>query len=100
MIPANCTDKEYLKYYASSDTKDNILERFEKLVDTVDDLEAYEKKLDKYYESSLEQSSFRRDVLEMINKLCEDKQKYARFKETKELAHEIVLIIENSYVEL
>lgn len=99
-IPSNLTEREYTNYYLSNDTKDNIQDRYSNLVDKYEKAVAYETELDKYYESAMEQSNFRRDVLEMIKELVEDKVSSARYKETKELAKDIILIIENSYVEL
>lgn len=53
----------------------------------------------KSYEAPMEQSEFRRALLEDIQTVCKV-GKVARFKETKELAENILRLIENSYVEL
>lgn len=54
---------------------------------------------EKKYEAPMEQSEFRRQLVEDIQTVCKD-AKGARFKETKELAEGILRLIENSYVEL
>jgi len=100
MIPSNISNEEYIKYYASLDTVEGILYRFQNLVDELNLLKEESTGLNKYYESSMEQSSFRRDLLENIQELCEDRKTHGRFKETKELAHDILIMIDNSYVEL
>lgn len=64
-------------------------------LDTMPKAEDFEKA----YESPMEQSEFRRALLEDIQTLCKV-GRIARFKETKELAENILRLIENSYVEL
>jgi len=100
MIPSNISNEEYIKYYANSDTVEGILSRFQNLVDELNQLKEDSTDLDKYYESSMEQSSFRRDLLENIQELCRDRNIHSRFKETKELAHDVLVMIDDSYVEL
>ena len=59
--------------------------------------------LEKSYESPMEQSEFRRQLLEEIQTACKAVAKRAggsRFKETRDLAEGILRLIENSYVEL
>jgi hypothetical protein len=90
--------KEFLKYKLSSASLYEIEDIFAKLVDDYEELELKEEKLDKYYESSMEQSSFRAEVIEYILQACNDKD--PRYTETKELIKEINQIVENSYVEL
>lgn len=55
--------------------------------------------IDKTYESPMEQSEFRRQLLEDIQTLCKQAA-YSRFKETKELAAAILKALDDSYVEL
>jgi|LakMenEpi03Aug12_release.lakeMendotaPanAssembly.Ray.scaffolds.fasta_scaffold3582251_1 hypothetical protein len=90
--------KEFLKYKLRTSSLDEIEKKFEELIDLCEELELKEEKLDKYYESSMEQSSFRAEVIEYILQACNDKD--PRYTETKELIKEINQIVENSYVEL
>jgi hypothetical protein len=90
--------KEFLKYKLDSASLYEIEDIFAKLVDAYEELELKEVKLDKYYESAMEQSSFRAEVIEYILQACNDKDPC--YTETKELIKEINQIVENSYVEL
>lgn len=55
--------------------------------------------LEKSYEAPMEQSEFRRALIEDIQLTCKA-SKNARFKETKELAQSIIRMIDESYVEI
>lgn len=97
MILSNLSPKEMLKY-SSLISHEELLNAFEKVVDELDELKIESEREERYYESAMEQSNFRRDVIEMILEL--GKSKLPRFNETKELIKEIEMIVENSYVEL
>ena len=64
MIPSNLTYKEILRS-SSSISFDELLNVFEKVVDELDDLKEVSKREEKYYESAMEQSYFRRAVIAM-----------------------------------
>ena len=64
-------------------------------LDTMPKAEDFEKE----YESPMEQSEFRRALLEDIEILCKQAS-HSRFKETKELAAAILKALDESYVEL
>lgn len=64
-------------------------------LDTMPKAEDFEKE----YEAPLEQSEFRRALLEDIQTLCKQAS-HSRLKETKELAASILRALDNSYVEL
>lgn len=63
------------------------------------DIAPTERDLEKSYEAPMEQSEFRRQLLEDIEVLCKQ-AKHSRFKETKELASAILEALDDSYVEL
>ena len=78
--------------YAAGDTDRAAL--LAALMDTPDPAE-----MEKAYEAPMEQSEFRRALIEDIQLTCKG-SKNARFRETKELAQLILRLIDDSYVEL
>ena len=88
------SDEELVRMLDGSDLTDKeqmLLERLEKYV-SQESIEEVEERLDKYYESLLEQSEFRRQLIEEINELSDEWPK--KYKNT------IYRLITESYVEL
>lgn len=76
------TSEEFLKYRFDNAPLDEIKQQFESV-----------NKSDKYYESAMEQSQFRADVIEQILQVCKENPR-------SKICKQIQLIVENSYVEL
>ena len=88
------SDKELVRMLDGSNLTDKeqvLLERLEKYV-SQESIEEVEERLDKSYESLLEQSEFRRQLIEDINELSNEWPK--KYKNT------IYRLITESYVEL
>ena len=88
------SDKELVRMLDGSNLTDKeqvLLERLEKYV-SQESIEEVEERLDKSYESLLEQSEFRRQLIEEINELSNEWPK--KYKNT------IYRLITESYVEL
>ena len=88
------SDEELVRMLDGSDLTDKeqmLLERLEKYV-SQESIEEVEGRLDKYYESLLEQSEFRRQLIEEIKELSDEWPK--KYKNT------IYRLIADSYVEL
>ena len=88
------SDKELVRMLDGSNLTDKeqvLLERLEKYV-SQESIEEVEERLDKSYESLLEQSEFRRQLIEEINELSNEWPK--KYKNT------IYRLIAESYVEL
>lgn len=93
------TDKEFLAQIETIGIE-NIKIRFEKVISKLEVLESEACSKDKWYESALEQSEFRRQGLENIISLAEDMLVSTRYKEIKKFYKDIMLIIGDSFIEL
>ena len=80
-----------------TDYEEELLKRLEKYIDK-ESSEEVESRLEKTYESVVEQSEFRRQVIEDIIAMCSSHN--FRYKETKELTGSIIDSVSESYVEL
>lgn len=77
-----------------TDAEIELLRRFAEVAG-VEDAEEVEARVERSYESALEQSKFRRDLIERILEMCDE------IGETKkDLVKNIQTAVENSYVEL
>ena len=99
-IPSNLNAEELLRWYDSTWNKLTNSEMEQRLADALkealdkDDDKYTEEQMEKRYESPLEQSEFRAQLLQEILALCDQAG-------TKvELVKAIKLALENSYVEL
>jgi hypothetical protein len=95
---ASTTLNEFLKYHIDSATYEEIKTRWEGIVESVKDSEKEVLDMSDYYESAMEQSGFRRDLIESIQNECSNRT--PRYQETKDLITCINMLIGNSNVEL
>jgi len=91
LVSAMYSERELTNY------EEELLKRLEKYTDK-ESSEEVESRLEKTYESVVEQSEFRRQVIEDIIAKCASHN--FRYKETKELARSIIDSVSESYVEL
>ncbi|MFA6199086.1 MAG: hypothetical protein WC679_01605 [Bacteroidales bacterium] len=97
MLPSNFTPDEIAKI-ADTLTKEELAEQYIKLAESFSQAKQFDKRLERDIEIVEEQSEFRAQLLRDIQYVCNEAS--PRYKETKSLIHEIILAIENSYVEL
>lgn len=88
---AGLSPEEYLKVY-----KFIPPEMIDELLSSVDENKAYLEKLDKYYETVEEQLSFARELVTAIKESLDSPS----LTKAKDLKKHILLLIEDSYLEL
>lgn len=89
----NYTTEELARLWRNVGNQD-IAEAYERLADAENELEELEARVEKENEAALEQSEFRRELIERIVEMC------SQAGTKKDLVKAITTALENSYVEL
>lgn len=101
MIPSNTTNKEFARYYIATAERSDIQNRFEELMEELEELKRNQAFFDKTEEVLREQLGFARDLVTNLQEQANISYKEAR-KNSREwnLANFVICEIEDSYFEL